>query len=301
MKFVVIDVETANYAPTSICSIGLTVVEDAQIKDTYYQLVKPVPFEVNPKHEEIHGLSEKMLSDAPTFDIVWEEISQYFNRYNFIVAHNAQFDMGCLKATLEHYNIHYQNFIYICTMLYARYSEKINTENCKLKTLCDAFGIENERPHCADSDSFATAQLFIKYLNTLEDCENLYDIYCNGYGKSIYDLGIPNYNKKTRFDNVKIKEIEPQNNTFDLDSPIFDKSFVITGELSSMTRKEAYQAIIDKGGHINANVTLKTNYLVNNNVGTVVTGKLKKALELQERGQNIKIIDESSLLKMLES
>ena len=42
-NFVAIDVETANYYPTSICAIGAVKVVDQCIVDHFYQLVKPEP------------------------------------------------------------------------------------------------------------------------------------------------------------------------------------------------------------------------------------------------------------------
>lgn len=41
--FVAVDVETANGAPTSICSIGAVKVLDGEIVDSFYELVKPEP------------------------------------------------------------------------------------------------------------------------------------------------------------------------------------------------------------------------------------------------------------------
>ena len=42
-NFVAIDVETANYQPTSICAIGAVKVINKRIVDTFYRLVKPEP------------------------------------------------------------------------------------------------------------------------------------------------------------------------------------------------------------------------------------------------------------------
>ena len=42
-NFVAIDVETANYQPTSICSIGAVKVKGGVIVDSFYTLVQPEP------------------------------------------------------------------------------------------------------------------------------------------------------------------------------------------------------------------------------------------------------------------
>lgn len=42
-KFIAIDVETANFEPTSICAIGAAKVEDGLVTDTRYSLIRPEP------------------------------------------------------------------------------------------------------------------------------------------------------------------------------------------------------------------------------------------------------------------
>ena len=55
--FVAVDVETANGAPTSICSIGAVKVLDGEIVDSFYELVKPEPnFYFRHFTENIHGI-----------------------------------------------------------------------------------------------------------------------------------------------------------------------------------------------------------------------------------------------------
>ena len=41
--FVAIDFETANFEPSSICSVGLVIVKDGEIVDDFYSLVRPIP------------------------------------------------------------------------------------------------------------------------------------------------------------------------------------------------------------------------------------------------------------------
>ena len=42
-SFIAIDVETANYSPSSICAIGAVKVVDGVIVDSRYSLVNPEP------------------------------------------------------------------------------------------------------------------------------------------------------------------------------------------------------------------------------------------------------------------
>ena len=41
--FAAIDFETANEQRTSVCSVGVVVVRDGEIADSYYSLIRPEP------------------------------------------------------------------------------------------------------------------------------------------------------------------------------------------------------------------------------------------------------------------
>ena len=69
-------------------------------------------------------------------------------------------------------------------------------------------------------------------------------------------------------------------------------TFVITGTLPNMDRKEAAALIEKQGGKVSGSVSKKTTYLL---AGESAGSKLVKAQEL-----GINIIDEESFLKMLE-
>ena len=42
-SFAAIDFETANQYRTSVCSVGVVVVRDREIADTFYSLIRPEP------------------------------------------------------------------------------------------------------------------------------------------------------------------------------------------------------------------------------------------------------------------
>lgn len=50
-NFAAIDFETANQQRTSVCSVGIVIVRDSEIVDSYYSLIKPEPeyFQVDSK------------------------------------------------------------------------------------------------------------------------------------------------------------------------------------------------------------------------------------------------------------
>ena len=77
-NFVAIDVETANYNPESICSIGAVKVIDGVIADSFYELVKPEPeYYIGYFTRDIHGIGMADTEDADTFDKVWSRVAQF--------------------------------------------------------------------------------------------------------------------------------------------------------------------------------------------------------------------------------
>lgn len=77
--------------------------------------------------------------------------------------------------------------------------------------------------------------------------------------------------------------------------PIGDKlsglTFVLTGELSGFSRKEAGERIQALGGKVSGSVSKKTSYVV---AGEAAGSKLRKAQEL-----NIPILDEAAFVAIL--
>ena len=79
----------------------------------------------------------------------------------------------------------------------------------------------------------------------------------------------------------------------DTDDALAGKTFVLTGALASMTRQEAGEAIMKRGGKVSGSVSRKTSYVV---AGEASGSKYAKAVEL-----GIPILDEAGLLSLLNS
>lgn len=74
---------------------------------------------------------------------------------------------------------------------------------------------------------------------------------------------------------------------------------MFTGELTSLSREEAMQEVVKRGGLIRDGISKSVDILVNANKDGVITSKVNKALELQSKGCAIQIINESEFLRML--
>ena len=103
-NFAAIDFETANNERSSVCSVGVVIVRDGEIVDSFYSLIQPEPNYYNYWCSQVHGLCREDTEEAPVFPKVWAHIEPLIKGLP-LVAHNKPFDEGCLKAVFRVYQI----------------------------------------------------------------------------------------------------------------------------------------------------------------------------------------------------
>ena len=95
-RYIAFDVETPNRFNSRMSAIGIAVVEDGRIVDSFYSLVDPEqPFDWF--NTQLTGIDSEAVAGAPTFPELWERIEPLMSS-GVLVAHNAPFDMGVLKG-----------------------------------------------------------------------------------------------------------------------------------------------------------------------------------------------------------
>lgn len=62
--FAAIDFETANQYRSSVCSVGVVIVRDGHIKDSFYSLIHPEPDFYSWRCQQVHGLTSEDTADA---------------------------------------------------------------------------------------------------------------------------------------------------------------------------------------------------------------------------------------------
>ena len=155
--YTVVDVETANRANDSICSIGLVRVVDGFIADEFYSLVNPEDY-FDMGNISIHGITPNMVANAPTFGELYPELKQYLER-TVIVAHNARFDLGVLRKNLLRYGIAAHEYPYACTVVLGRKAfPELKRHN--LAALSHYLDISLEHHHHALDDAKAAQEIF---------------------------------------------------------------------------------------------------------------------------------------------
>lgn len=164
-NFVAIDVETANYSPTSICSIGAVKVIGGVIVDSFYRLVRPMPnWYVHRFTNEIHGIGRCDTDNQPCFGEMWEELHEFIENLP-LVAHNKSFDERCIKATFKAFEIEYPEYPFYCTLQKAKATiPKTLISSYSLPYLCQFFGIEFNNHHNALADAEACAKIAMTIL-----------------------------------------------------------------------------------------------------------------------------------------
>ena len=95
--FAAIDFETANNERSSVCSVGIVIVRNGEIVDSFYSLIQPEPNYYNYWCSQVHGLCREDTEDAPIFPDVWAQIEPLIEGLP-LVAHNRPFDESCLKS-----------------------------------------------------------------------------------------------------------------------------------------------------------------------------------------------------------
>ena len=167
MEFISIDFETANSSPASPCAVGLVRVSDGQIAETLSMLFRP-PFPNNWFHEgniRVHGIKPEDVLDAPEWQEALPELLLFTDGLP-LLAHNAAFDMGVLRASAAAVSFDLPNLSYGCTLLMSR--KTYNLDSYRLNAVAYAIGHEEFAHHDALADADACARIALDMANRHE-------------------------------------------------------------------------------------------------------------------------------------
>ncbi|HSV64816.1 MAG TPA: DEDD exonuclease domain-containing protein [Mycobacteriales bacterium] len=160
VTFVVVDLETTGGAPDSsaITEIGAVKVRGGQVLAEFQTLLdpgEPIPAYIS----VLTGITDAMVLGAPTLPSVLPAFLE-FARSAVLVAHNAPFDTGFLKAACTRLGYPWPAFRVLDTALLAR-RVLVHDEvpNCRLGTLARHFAAGTTPCHRALADARATVDV----------------------------------------------------------------------------------------------------------------------------------------------
>lgn len=173
MRYIVFDVETPNRANNRMSAIGITIIEDGIIADSFFSLVDPEVY-FDRFNTQLTGISADTVQGAPNFAELWEQIKSVMES-GILVAHNAVFDMSVLKKCLHDYGIEWKSTAkYICTVQAGK--KLLPGMSHSLNVMCDHYGISLDH-HKADSDSRACAEILLRYMESGADVNSFIRTY----------------------------------------------------------------------------------------------------------------------------
>lgn len=165
--YAIVDIETtgSHASANGITEIAIVIHNGREVVDKFQTLLNPqVPIPIY--IQSLTGISDEMVSTAPTFDEYAKEIYELLHDKIF-VAHNVNFDYSFI-----HYHLAKAGYTLqtkkLCTV---RLSRKIlpGLPSYSLGKLCSSLGIDILARHRAMGDAEATAMLFSMLIENDQD------------------------------------------------------------------------------------------------------------------------------------
>lgn len=283
MRFVALDVETANADVSSICAIGMALYDEGCLSKTWYSLVNPETF-FDGMNISIHGITERDVQDAPTFPQLAEEI--WANLADEIVVTHSHFDRASIYQAAEFYGISEPMCRWLDSARVARRTWlECSRRGYGLSSVCQIIGYEFNHHHALE-DAKAAAQILMSA--------------CTLTGLSPSD-----WLARVEQPIAPIKRAaNPVTREGSPEGALAGEVVVFTGSLS-MLRREAADLAADAGCEVDDRVTQKTTLLVVGDIDVTRTGgnaksrKWQRAEELIADGQEIRILRESDFQKIV--
>ena len=175
-EFVVFDLETTGFSKVSdrIIEIGAVKLSKGEIIDRFSTFVNPkipIPHNIT----QLTSINDEMVVEAPIIEDALIDFLE-FTKGSVLVAHNASFDMGFIIQNAERLGLT-NEFTYIDTVGLARILLP-NLSRYKLNSVAKALGVSLENHHRAVDDAEATAEIFGRFIDMLDekDISNVNDI-----------------------------------------------------------------------------------------------------------------------------
>jgi DNA polymerase-3 subunit epsilon len=278
MNFVVIDVETANPNFASICQIGIAPFRDGVPERPRQWLVNPRDY-FDPINVSIHGIDDDTVRDAPTWPEIYAAVAPFLAG-NIVASHTA-FDRAAVTQACGTWNVSACECRWLDTARVVRRAwPQFSKSGYGLANVAATFGIKYQAHDAAEDARCAGEILMLAVGQTGLSVEQWLVRVCQP---------------------IHTTEDVPHAN---IEGPLFGEVLVFTGALS-MPRHDAAVAAANAGCEVEPGVTKHTTLLVVGDqdirrlAGHEKSSKHRKAEELINKGQRIRIVGESDFKRII--
>jgi DNA polymerase III epsilon subunit-like protein len=301
-SWVAIDFETASVRGTP-CAVGLVEVEEGVPTERAGWLIRPPLFEFSPFNVALHGITPERCRNAPSWEESLERI-EAIRRGRPLLAHNASFDIGVIRDACGIAGIPWPSLTYACTLVIGRRVWP-SLSSYSLPFLAGHLGILSDSHHDPQADAEMAA---------LVGCLALERTKTANLNELLDSLdALMGFVSAAEWSGCHLRELgysvprspSPDAHPNESDA-LFGLNIAFTGALS-IPRREAMQAVVDRGAVATRGVTRKTDILVTGfqdltrlAAGESKSAKLRKAEELRATGRPIEIITEADLIRLLQ-
>lgn len=165
--YTVFDLETTGFSPIKdkIIEIGAVKVVNGKITERFSTFVNPripIPFRIT----QLTSITDAMVMDAPEIEEALPDFLEFAGD-SVLVAHNAGFDVGFIEQNCRYQDI-VPDFTYVDTVAMARILLP-TLSRFKLNIVAKALNISLMNHHRAVDDAGATAEIFVKFVQMLEE------------------------------------------------------------------------------------------------------------------------------------
>ena len=165
-RYIIFDLETTGLSAATerIIEIGAVKVENGEILESFDLFVDPEKT-ITPEITRLTSITNEMVAGAPKEAEALEQFFRFCDGCDILVAHNADFDMGFLRAAIRRCGRE-EDPVQIDTLVMARamYPE---LKKHKLDTIAERLGVTQKHHHRADDDARVLAEIFLKMVQRL--------------------------------------------------------------------------------------------------------------------------------------
>ncbi|MSR59116.1 MAG: transposase [Planctomycetaceae bacterium] len=284
MNFIALDVETANADLASICQIGIAHFADGRFSEKWESLVDPED-EFDFVNIAIHRIDQSMVTGAPTFPALCETIRKKL--VDTVVACHTPFDKMAIRSVFAKYGLDLPAITWLDTARVVRRTWlELSRSGYGLAPVAKRLGIEFEH-HNAAEDARAAGEILIHAIRET--------------GLSVDEWVVrvmkPIGSSPGGYTSERItRDGNPE-------GALYGEVAVFTGRLS-MTQNEAADRAAAAGCDVANLVTKATTLLIVGDqdvrklAGHDKSKKHRKAEQLVEKGQPIRILRETDFLAM---